>query len=68
MWDPPAAAGASARSLKLGGPRHNREERRVREHDVLVGFRLRLFTLAEELGHVSAARRAMGLHRSTYYG
>jgi transposase InsO family protein len=39
----------------------------MREHDVLVGFRLRLFTLAEELGNVSAACRAMGVHRSTYY-
>ena len=37
------------------------------EHDVLVGFRLRLFTLAEELGDVFAACRAMGVHRSTYY-
>jgi transposase InsO family protein len=37
------------------------------EHDVLVGFRLRLFTLAEELGNVSAACRAMGVHRSTFY-
>ena len=37
------------------------------EHDVLVGFRLRLFTLAEELSNVSAACRAMGVHRSTYY-
>jgi len=37
------------------------------EHDVLVGFRLRLFSLAEELGNVSAACRAMGVHRSTYY-
>jgi transposase InsO family protein len=37
------------------------------EHDVLVGFRLRLFTLAEELGNVSGACRAMGVHRSTYY-
>jgi hypothetical protein len=32
----------------------------VTEHDVLVGYRLRLFTLAEELGNVSAACRAMG--------
>jgi transposase InsO family protein len=39
----------------------------VTEHDVLVGFRLRLFTLAEELGNVSAACRAMGVNRSTYY-
>lgn len=37
------------------------------EHDVLVGFRLRLFTLADELGNVSAACRAMGVDRSTYY-
>jgi transposase InsO family protein len=37
------------------------------EHDVLVGLRLRLFTLAEELGNVSAACRAMGVDRSTYY-
>jgi transposase len=36
------------------------------EHDVLFGFRLRLFTLAEELGNVSAACRAMGVDRSTY--
>jgi transposase InsO family protein len=39
----------------------------VSEDDVLFGFRLRLFTLAEELGNVSAACRAMGVHRSTYY-
>jgi transposase InsO family protein len=37
------------------------------EHDVLFGFRLRLFTLAAELGNVSAACRAMGVDRSTYY-
>jgi transposase InsO family protein len=39
----------------------------VIEHDVLVGFRLRLFTLAEELGNVSEACRVMGVDRSTYY-
>jgi transposase InsO family protein len=39
----------------------------VTEHDVLVGYRLRLFTLAEELGNVSAACRAMDVDRSTYY-
>jgi transposase len=39
----------------------------MREHDVLFGFRLRLFTLAEELGNVSAACRQMGVDRSTYY-
>jgi hypothetical protein len=27
----------------------------VTEHDVLVGYRLRLFTLAENLGNVSRA-------------
>ena len=37
------------------------------EDDVLFGFRLRVFTLAEELGNVSAACRAMGVDRSTYY-
>jgi transposase InsO family protein len=39
----------------------------VTEHDVLVGYRLRLFTVAEELGNVSAACRAMDVDRSTYY-
>jgi hypothetical protein len=39
----------------------------VTEHDVLVGFRLRLFTLADELGNVSAACRAIGVDRSTYW-
>jgi transposase InsO family protein len=39
----------------------------VSEDDVLFGFRLRLFTLAQELGNVSAACRAMGVDRSTYY-
>ena len=37
------------------------------EHDVLFGFRLRLFTLAEELRNVSEACRQMGVDRSTYY-
>ena len=35
--------------------------------DVLFGFRLRLFTLAQELGSVSDACRQMGVARSTYY-
>ena len=35
--------------------------------DVLFGYRLRLFTLAEELGNVSEACRQMGVSRSTYY-
>jgi transposase InsO family protein len=37
------------------------------EDDVLFGQRLRLFTLAVELGNVSEACRLMGFHRSTYY-
>jgi transposase InsO family protein len=39
----------------------------VSHDDVLFGFRLRLFTLAEELGSVSGACRQMGVARSTYY-
>lgn len=35
--------------------------------DVLFRFRLRLFSLAGELGNVAAACRTMGVHRSTYY-
>jgi hypothetical protein len=34
--------------------------------DVLFGYRLRLFTLAEEIG-VRPACRQMGVHHSTYY-
>ena len=37
------------------------------EDDVLFGFRLRLFTLAEEIGTSEQACRAMGVHHSTYY-
>ena len=37
------------------------------QDDVLFGFRLRCLTLAEELGNVTAACRAMGIERSTYY-
>jgi hypothetical protein len=37
------------------------------EDDVLFGFRLRVFTLADELGDVAAACRAMVIERSTYY-
>jgi transposase InsO family protein len=36
------------------------------QDDVLFGYRLQLFRLAEERG-VSAACRLMGVHRSTYY-
>ena len=35
--------------------------------DVLFGYRLRLFTLADELGNVSEACRRMGVSRQTYY-
>ena len=35
--------------------------------DVLYGFRLRLFSVAEELGNVRAACRIFGIHPSTYY-
>ena len=35
--------------------------------DVLFGFRLRLFSVAEELGNVRAACRIFGIHPSTYY-
>ena len=35
--------------------------------DVLFGFRLRLFSLAAELGNVRAACRMFGIHPSTYY-
>ena len=35
--------------------------------DVLYRFRLRLFSLAMELGNVRAACRTMGVHPSTYY-
>jgi transposase InsO family protein len=35
--------------------------------DVLFGYRLRLFTLAEELSNVSEACRRMGVSRQTYY-
>jgi transposase InsO family protein len=38
----------------------------VSDDDVLFGYRLRLFTLAEEVG-VRPACRAMGVHHSTYY-
>src|SRR5512133_2260335 len=39
----------------------------VGNDDVLFRFRLRLFSLAAELGNVAAACRAMGVHRSMYY-
>ena len=36
--------------------------------DVLFGYRLRLFTLAEELHNVSEACRRMGVSRQTSIG
>jgi transposase InsO family protein len=39
----------------------------VSHDDVLFGYRLRLFTLAEELQNVSEACRRMGVSRQTYY-
>ena len=35
--------------------------------DVLYAFRLRLFSLASELGNVRQACRIFGIHPSTYY-
>lgn len=35
--------------------------------DVLYSFRLRPFSLAEELGNVREACRIFGIHHSTYY-
>lgn len=35
--------------------------------DLIFKFRLRLFALAEEMGSVRAACRAMGVHHSSYY-
>jgi transposase InsO family protein len=62
-------AGASAKSLTLRFRSliDPQEEDKVTHDDVLFGFRLRLFTLAEELGNVSEACRQMGVARSTYY-
>ena len=37
------------------------------DDDVLFRFRLRLFSLAQELGNVRAACRIFGVHPSTYY-
>ena len=35
--------------------------------DVLYSFRVRLFSLAVDLGNVRAACRIFGIHHSTYY-
>ena len=37
------------------------------QDDLLYRFRLRVFAMAQELGNVRAACRAMGIHPSTYY-
>ena len=68
MTDAPAAAGASVRSLTLRPrcPIELEEDDRVSHDDVLFGYRLRLLTLAEEIG-VRPACRQMGVHHSTYY-
>jgi transposase-like protein len=39
----------------------------VTQDDLLYRFRLQVFAMAAELGNVRAARRAMGIHPSTYY-
>jgi transposase InsO family protein len=39
----------------------------VTQDDVLYRFRLRALALAEELGNVRAACRALGIHHSTFY-
>src|SRR3954454_4677703 len=62
----PAGRGRPRVGSISGSPNQSKGSR-MTEHDVLVGFRLRLFTLADELGNVSAACRAMGVDRSTYY-
>jgi hypothetical protein len=58
-WRPPCGS-ASACSIQRA-----REESRVSEHDVLYGYRLRLFALAGEIS-VRAACRATGVHHSTF--
>jgi transposase InsO family protein len=45
----------------------NRRAGAVVNDAVLFGFRLRLFSLAQELGNVRAACRIFGVHPSTYY-
>ena len=37
------------------------------QDDLLYRFRLRVFAMAQELGNVRAACRAMGIHPCTYY-
>jgi transposase-like protein len=39
----------------------------VTQDDLLYRFRLRVFAMAQELGNVRAACRAMGIHPSTHY-
>ena len=59
---PHQLVGPSVRLLRLSSDRQviQRGAVVVTEHDVLVGYRLRLFTLAEERGNVSEACRLRG--------
>ena len=54
---PHQLVGPSVRLLRLSSDRQviQRGAVVVTEHDVLVGYRLRLFTLAKERGNVSEA-------------
>jgi hypothetical protein len=57
----PLAAGLAARLLSsLVSAKQRRRAVVLTEHDVLVGYRLRLFTLADEFGSVAEACRLMG--------
>jgi hypothetical protein len=66
---PTQLVGPSVRRLRLSSDRQviQRVAVVVTEHDVLVGYPLRLVTLAEERGNVSEVCRLMGVHRSTCY-
>jgi Integrase core domain len=57
-------AGIAPRTRDISG---HVEPPHVSDGEVLLGSHLGIFTLAEELGNVSAACRAMGIDRSTYY-
>src|SRR5262245_39909377 len=64
---PPARGGVRpATQSRLFVAKRREGRGRVSDDDVLYGYRLRLFTLAAEIG-VRAACRAMGVHHSTYY-
>src|SRR5918997_1675492 len=65
MWTSPRVSGPSGLRLRLLSP-PSEGSSRMTQDDVLFGYRLQLFALAEE-GGVSEACRLMGVHRSTYY-